>query len=84
MQACSKKSKEIKPSLGDSQVISLYFSFAKVIIPLTNEVWGRGYIGITLPVRPSVCPAVCAKFVSIPYLSYGETLEVLTSHKGCL
>lgn len=37
----------------------------------------KGYTGIPLSVRPSVCPSVIAKFVSG---FYGETFEVVTSH----
>lgn len=42
--------------------------------------FGRGVYRNPL-VRPSVC---LAKLVSDRYLPFGETLDVLTSHKDCL
>ena len=44
-----------------------------------NRFLTQGHLGMV-----RVTGRKSAKFVSGPYLSYGETLEVLTSHKDCL
>lgn len=71
-------------SLLDSWVLSLLLGthVQHFYPPPANDFFwgGKGNRHVRLSVHSSVC-SVCAKSMSKPYLSYGETVKVLTSKK---
>ena len=52
----------------------------KIIIPPANEVWGGGYIGITL----SVCLFVCLSRVNLTLAITFELKEIRLSYYTCV